>query len=177
MSTRNLVAAGFLFAAGVIVGVLIASAQLVVVAQGATDRTNQVGVWRLSEVRTTGPNARTITNPQPNILIITPHYSCAAFVTPDAAPRPELPPRDKATDKQLADAFRSFGAYATKREVNGNEITTRRIVDLIPNGMRAGNFQTMTFRFEGRDTMWTTGKATENGAIANPSTNKFTRLE
>jgi hypothetical protein len=43
--------------------------------------------------------------------------------------------------------------------------------------MRNGNFQTVTFRFEGQDTLWLTTKATDDGPTANPVTFTLIRLE
>ena len=79
----------------------------VVVALGAQQRSNStpsiVGVWKLSETTTTGPNAKKVTSPQPGLRIYTRQHYSLTTVTSDK-PRPELPEKG-ATDKQLADAF------------------------------------------------------------------------
>jgi hypothetical protein len=56
-------------------------------------------------------------------------------------------------------------------------MTYRRIAAKNPNNLRPGAFTAVTFRFEGNDTLWITGKANQNGPIADPTTLKLTRLE
>src|SRR5438105_717926 len=64
------------------------------------------GVWRVVEIRYTGPNARTITTPQPWLVIFTDKHVASVGVSSDTA-RQLLPAPDERTDKQLADAYRS----------------------------------------------------------------------
>ena len=135
-----------------------------------------IGVWRVAEETTTGPNGRKNTNPQPGVLIFTQRYYSVNEVTANA-PRPELPPPDKRTDKQVADAFGPFTGQAGTYEIKGNELTYRPIAAKNPNVMRAGHFFVDTFRMEGNNTLWLTGKANNAGPIANPGTTKLTRLE
>ena len=173
MSTKRLLAAG------VLVGALIGVAQIVSFAQRGSSDSAVIGVWRVSEVTFTGPNARKVTNPQPSVRIYTPRYYSIMDVTSDG-PRPELP--SQATDKQraeaLAEAFGSFTANAGTYEIKGNEIASKRIVAKNPALMRdGGTLATHTFRMEGKDTLWLTIKTNLDGPIANPSTEKLTRLE
>ena len=133
-----------------------------------------VGVWRISERTFTGPNARTITNLQPGIIIITPHYYSNVVVTSET-PRTELP--EQPTDKQRLDAFGPFGADAGTYEIKGNEITSHPVVHKNPNRMRAGSFEVDTFRMEGRNTLWLTPRTRDTGPVANPTTTTLTRLE
>jgi hypothetical protein len=95
-------------------------------------------------------------------------------VTSDT-PRPELPLQ--ATDKQVADAYRPFTANAGTYEIKGDELTYKIIVGKSPETMHEGNFRVVTFRMEGKDTLWLTQKATPAGALTNPTTVKLTRLE
>lgn len=161
-------------AAAVVLGVgLIGVGQRIGFAQG--DPTSDIiGVWRVSEVRM--PNGRTVTDPQPSLGIFTARHFSAIAVTSDA-PRPDSPPGEQPTDKQLAEAFRAFRAQAGTYEIKGNEITYRIVVAKNPSGMRAGSFVTDTFRMEGKDTLWVTRKATDAGPARNPTTWKLTRLE
>jgi len=46
-----------------------------------------------------------------------------------------------------------------------------------PATMKAGRFQTYTFRLEGKDTVWLTQKATDEGPAQNPATIKLRRIE
>jgi hypothetical protein len=159
-----------------IAGVLIGVAEIVGHAQRGNSNSGVIGVWRVSEIAFIGPNDRTLTTPQPGIVILTPRYYSRNLVTSDG-PRPVLPPPDKVTDKQIADAFGPFIANAGTYEIRGNELTTTRITAKNPAEMRAGNFLTFTFRLVGRDTLWLTSKRDENGPLANPTAVKLTRLE
>jgi hypothetical protein len=167
-STKWLLAAGFL-------GVLLGVVQIVGFAQRGNSNASIIGVWRMAEATSTGPNARTVTNLQPSVAIFTRGYYSLDFVSSDAA-RPELPAQG-ATDKQIADAYRAFVGQAGTYEIKSNEITVKTVVAKNPNLMRAGNFTTRTFRMEGNNTLWLTEKANENGPVANPGTVKLTRLE
>jgi len=163
-------------AAGMAVGIVVGLAQSVGMAQSGKSTSPLIGVWRVAEVTTTGPNARKITNPQPGLLIVTAGHYANERVTSDA-PRPELPPADKRTDKQVADAFGPFNANAGTYEIKGNEITAKRMVAKNPATMKAGNFEVDTFRLEGKDTLWVTAKATGDGPVQNPTTIKYIRIE
>src|SRR5206468_4014070 len=94
------------------------------------------GVWRAAEIRYIGANARTVSNP-PWIVVFTDKHVASVGVSTDT-PRRELPPADKRTDKDLADAFRGLGAaYAGTYDVSGGEFTRTNIVAANPNNMRA----------------------------------------
>ena len=159
-----------------VIGILIGIAAIVGHGQRANPNSGVIGVRRVSELTSMGPNERTLTRPQPGIVIFTPHYYSRNLVTSDA-PRPELPPLDKANAKQIADAWGPFTANAGTYEIRGNELMTNRIAAKNPAEMRAGNFLTFTFHLEGRDTLWLTSKTDENGPAANPTAVKLTRLE
>ena len=135
-----------------------------------------VGVWRVSEVTTTGPNAKKITSPQPGLRIFTQRHYSISEVTSEK-PRAELPPQGQtATDKQMSDAFGPFTGQAGTYEIKGNELTVRATVAKSPNAMRAGSFITSTFVLEGNSLTITT-KANATGPIANPTTIRYTRVE
>lgn len=159
-----------------IAGVVIGMTGIVGHAQLGNSNSSVIGVWRVTEITFKGPNERTVTQPQPGIVIVTPRYYSRNIVTSDA-PRPELPSPDKLTDKQIADAFGPFIANAGTYEIRGDELTTKRITAKNPAEMRDGNFLTFTFRLEGRDTLWLTSKMDENGPLANPTAVKLNRLE
>jgi hypothetical protein len=134
------------------------------------------GVWRVAEVTTTGQNARKVTAPQPGLYIFTSGHYAIETVNTDSA-RPDLPPPDKRTDKQIADAFGPFTANAGSYEVKGNEVTFKIEVAKNPATMRAGSFQISTFRLEGKNTLLLTTKANNDGPAQNPFTTKLTRIE
>jgi len=156
--------------------VLIGVVQIVGSAQRGGSNSAVIGVWRVSELTVTGPNARKVTNPQPSVVIFTQRYFSIDEVTSNA-PRPELPPSDKRTDKQIADAFGPFIAQAGTYEIKGNEITYKRIAAKNPATMRSGDFIVDTFKMEGKNTLWVTSKTNQNEPVANPPTRKLTRLE
>ena len=158
---------GVLAAFAVMLGVVVVTAQ-----RGSTP--SVVGVWRVSEVTLTGPNARKIMSPQPSVRIFTRSHYSINEVTADK-PRAELP-ASNATDKQLVDAFSNFTGQAGTYEIKGNELTTKRIAALNPNIMRSGSFATLSFTVEG-NTLTLVQKSNQDGPTANPTTWKLTRVE
>jgi hypothetical protein len=159
-------------AAGVLAAIALAATAAVTARQQSPS--SIVGVWRVTEVAFTGPNARKVTNPQPGLRIFTQRYYSRSEVTSDK-PRTELP-QGQASDKQLADAFGPFTGQAGTYEIRGNEITTRPIAAKNPGVMRAGNFDTAIFVVDGK-TLTITTKANAAGPVANPSTWRLTRVE
>jgi hypothetical protein len=130
-----------------------------------------VGVWKLTEVILTGPDARTITVTTPNLLIYTKkHFSYIEV----AGPRPDLPQKG-ATDAQKVAAWTPFDAFAGTYEVNGTTSTAHSIVSKDPSGMVQGNFGTGEFKIEGNILILTVKAA--NPPLANPYTAKFVRVE
>ena len=134
-----------------------------------------VGVWKVAEVTFTGPKGRTLTNPQPGLRIFTASHYSVNQVTSDG-PRPLLPDSG-ATDKQLLEAFGPLNVSAGTYQIAGNEIRLTRIVGKTANTMKPGNFMTFTFRMEGKNTLWMTSKASDEGPVPNPQTTKLSRLE
>ena len=155
--------------------VLVVALGIVAVAQRGGADSPVIGVWRLSEVTLTGPNARTLKNPQPGLVIFTPRYYSRNEVTSDA-PRPEIPLQNP-TDKQRADAFSPFTANAGTYTITGDEIRYDVITAKHPTAMKNGNVAVDTFRMEGKNTLWLTVKVGPLGSVANPATIKLTRVE
>ena len=166
--TRHLSAAIFIVVLGAI-------AQTDGIAQSGNANAPVIGVWRVSEITRTGPNAGTVKNPQPGIVIFTARHYSIDMVTSDA-PRPELPAQG-ATDKQVADAFGPFTGNAGTYAIKGNELTRTPVAAKSPNAMSSGIFQVETIKMEGKDTLWLTPKANRAGPVANPTTLKLTRVE
>ena len=163
-----------LLAAGILVGVLIGIAQIVGVAQGGTiSGVIGCGVYRkgLSQDQMRG---RSQIHSQPcgfsrsrtTVLTWLPQTrrdpSCRR-------PRRRRPTRESQT-------FGPFTRQAGTDEIKGNELTIKPIAAKHPDTMRAGAFGTITFRMEGKDTLWLTQKASQNGPTANPTTTKLTRM-
>src|SRR5262245_45193414 len=133
-----------------------------------------VGVWRVTEVTTTGPDGRKNTSPQPGLRIYTQRHYSISEVGGDK-PRAELPAQG-ATDKQIADAWGQFVGQSGTYEIKGNEVIYRAIAAKNPGAMRAGNMTTATFSIEG-NTLTVTQKSNAAGPVANPTTTKLTRVE
>ena len=157
-----------------IVVVLVGIAQVVGTAQSGSAKSPVIGVWRVSELTITGPNARTNTSPQPSLFIFTPRYYSIEEVTSDA-PRPELP-QQGATDKERADAFGPFTANAGTYDIKGNELMATIVTAKNPNAMR-NTSQVFTFKMDGKNTLLLTQTSGLNGPFPNPVTRKLTRVE
>jgi len=152
----------------------MAAIAVLVIFQSASAQGKPEGVWKITEITTTGPNARTITNPQPGLLILTKKYYSLVEIMGDK-PRPDLPQRD-ATDAQKVATWTPFAATSGTYEVKGTTLTARGIVAKSPGQMAPGNFGTIDFKIEG-NTLTITIKANQAGPLANPYTVKLTRLE
>ncbi len=147
---------------------------ILVTVQSAAAQGKLQGVWKMTEVTVTGPNAQTITNIQSNLIIITnKHYSRTGIIGNN--PRPDLPQKE-ATDAQKVATWTPFFADAGTYEVKGTTITTKTLVGKNPSQMEPGNFGTADFKIEG-NTLTITTKASNAGPVANPITLKLVRLE
>jgi hypothetical protein len=162
-----------LVAAGAVV-MLVGVGQIVGMAQSKT-ASSVMGVWRVAEITRTGPEARKNTSPQPGLFIFTGSHYAIEFVTSDA-PRLEVP-AEKPTDKQIADAWGPFTANAGTYTLTANELKNTVMVAKNPNVMKTGGFQVFTVKMEGKNTLWLTQKANQNGPAQNPTTLKLTRIE
>ena len=136
------------------------------------------GVWRVTEVTTTGPNASTNSNPQPGLYIFTAgHYSIVRVNGTTA--RPDLPEDQKtATAAQLLAVYgnTAFTAQSGTYEAAGGKLTTRPLVAKNTAPMRSGVFNTASYKLDGK-TLTITQELNQTGPIANPTTWKLTRIE
>ena len=133
------------------------------------------GTWRVTTVKTTGPNATTRNSPQPGLYIFTgTHYSITT-VNSDQA-RPAVPDQGKATDAQLRAAWDPFTANAGTYEISGGTVSTKPIVAKNPAAMAAGANNVFSFTLTGK-TLTLTQVSNANGKIANPATTTLTRVE
>jgi len=131
------------------------------------------GAWRVVEVETTGPGARTVESPQPGLLLFIGRYYSYTFVTSDG-PRPLLPP-GPATAEDLATLWNPFTANAGTFEVAGSTMYRRPLVAKSTDAMAPGAFNQYSFILSA-DTLWITTTATERGPIRNPSTVRYLRV-
>src|SRR5438128_1977034 len=84
------------------------------------------GVWRSVEVTVTGPNARTITNLQPNLTVVSAkHY--ARVEVQSEGPRPIVADVTKATADELRAVWGPFVAEAGTYELAGDTLTLHPI--------------------------------------------------
>jgi hypothetical protein len=145
-------------------------------ALNAQPKTKLKGVWRVTEVRTTGPNAGTNSNPQPGLILFTDKYYSIMRVTSDR-PRPDLPADPaKATAAELNAVYGVFTANSGTYEVSGDTMVTHPLVAQNPLALHPGYFATYSFKLEGK-MLTLTRVRNANGPDANPTTMKLSRLE
>jgi hypothetical protein len=155
-----------IIACGMFLAVLAAAPS----AMAQTDKL--IGVWKLTEVVTTGPDARLIPNVQPMISFVNKkHMGILGYMSDK--PMPELP--QNPTDAQVVAALNSLWARADTYEVNGNTVSLRNIVAKDTN-TKPGDILIARYRFEA-DTLLMTVISDKNGPLENPYILKFTRLE
>jgi hypothetical protein len=131
------------------------------------------GAWRVTEITTSGPAARTLTSPQPGLLLFTGRHYSYTLVTGDE-PRPDLGGGlVSATD--LLTIWNPFTANAGTYEVSGSRMVRRPIVAKSPDAMAPGAFNEYTFVLTA-DTLWITTAGTETGPARNPTTVKYLRV-
>jgi hypothetical protein len=133
------------------------------------------GTWRLTGVKTTGPNARTVSNPQPGLLIFTGNHYSRMLITSDH-PRTELKDQTKATAAELLATWGPFNAAAGTYEVSGDNLTCRPAVAKNPQVMVPGGEQLFLFKLDG-NTLTITDVRNGNDPVANPTTRTYTRVE
>jgi hypothetical protein len=135
------------------------------------------GVWQVTEVATSGPNAVTNSSPQPGLHIFTArHYS--VVTVNGRGPRPVLSEDlSNETAAQLLAVFgRSFTAQSGTYEVDGEKLTLSALVAKSPAAMAPGAFITASFKLDGK-TLTITQDSNQVGPIRNPIKWKLTRIE
>ena len=152
---------------------LLALALFAGIAHVQSTATPLTDVWRVTQVVVTGPDAATVSNPQPGLYLFTGKYY-SLMVVRGETPRPDL--SEKPTDAELLAAFTPFVANSGTYEVSGTTLITHPIVAKYPNAMHAGNSGTSTLKLEGK-TLVLTQVSTQSGPVANPITLKLTRVE
>jgi len=135
------------------------------------------GVWQTVEVTLSGPDARTITipEPRPNLMIATSRHYSRVEVQAER-PRPMLTDPNKATADELRAVWAPFVGEAGTYEVTGDVITMRPIAAKNPAAMVSGAFIMYSFKLDG-NTIWVTQQRNQNGGFANPVTIKAVRIE
>ena len=137
------------------------------------------GVWRITQVVTTGANAVTITNPQPGLVIFAQgHYSWMS--ANGEKPRTASPaPKDPAslTDaEKLAryEEWTPFTANSGTYSTEGSTLTRHVLVAKNVNVMTAATPQVQSFEIEG-DTLYIIQRSAPGQPVSETRT-KFTRV-
>jgi hypothetical protein len=154
--------------------VLCATSLLTVTAHAQSKAPVLVGAWRLTELKRTGPRAESLKNP-PGLLIFTGKHWSRMYVDSDQ-PRTEIRDVEKATAAEILASWGSFVAASGTYEVSGNTLTCRALIAKNPNVMAPRNLTVYTFGIEG-NTLTMTDVRSAAGAIANPRTFTYVRLE
>lgn len=136
----------------------------VVSAQTATSPID--GVWKITEVVTTGANAATIAAPQPSLLIFARgHYSWLSIG--GTTPRTQSPPAKdpaKLTDAEIAARYAEWNPFTANSgtfETTGSTLSRRPLVAKNVGAMTAANPQIHEFKIEG-NTLWLVQKSGAN---------------
>jgi len=137
----------------------------------AGQATDVEGAWRVVEV--IGPGPRTVTSPQPGLLLFTGRHYSYTFVTSEG-PRAPLA-IGPTTAEALATAWNPFTANAGTFEISGETMTRRPIVAKDPSSMVPGVFNEYLYRVVG-DTLWITPTRTEAGEARAASTVRYLRV-
>ncbi len=133
------------------------------------------GTWRVTGAKTAGPNARTVSSPQPGLLIFTGNHFSRMLITSDE-PRPALKDQTKSAAAELLATWGPFNAASGTYEVSGGNLICRPAVAKNPQVMAAGNELIYSFKLEG-NTLTITEVRNSNGPFANPATITYTRIE
>ncbi len=126
------------------------------------------GTWRVTEIKTTFPEARTITNPQPSLLIFTGNHYSLMIIESDK-PRAEIQDLQKASAAELLATWGPFTAASGSYDISGDTLTMRPAVAKNQVVMAPDNVQLNTFKLEGKTLTVT---RTRNGK--NPARNALT---
>jgi len=150
------------------------TALLVSVASAQLKPTPLTGTWSLTEVKTTGPKARTISN-APGLLLFTGNHYSRLYIASDQ-PREPLKDQSKATAAELLAVWGPVIVSSGTYEISGNTLTFQPIVAKNPEVMAPGAIGVYSFKLEGKQLTMTEVRNV-NGPITNPPTMTYTRVE
>ena len=157
----------------------LVGAPLLSQSRAASEPTIQ-GVWRITEVTRTGPNASTNSSPQPSLYIFTPkHYSLIRVNGTTARPDLTLDQEQSATAAQLLAVFGNdaLSAQSGTYEVASGKLTTRAIVARGTAPMASAAFTTSSYKLDGKTLTITQERNAAGQPVANPTTWKLTRID
>ena len=147
---------------------------ILLIVQSAAAQGKLEGVWKVTEVSMSGPDAFRVSNPQPSLYIFTKKHFSMASITADK-PRPNQS-LEKATDAQKLAAWEGFDADAGTYEVKGTTVTTQGVASKDPEDMQPGKPHIFDFKIDG-NTLLLTLKVNEDGPLPNPIQWKLIRVE
>jgi len=146
---------------------------------GAASQSSIQGVWQITQVTTTGPNASTNSSPQPSQYIFTPkHYSIVRVNGTKARPDLTRDQEQSASAAQLLAVygFDALSAQSGTYEVADGKLTMRALVARNNGAMAPGTSFTSSYKLDGK-TLTITSERNPDGPVANPTTWKLTRIE
>ncbi len=111
--------------------------------------TSLTGAWQVTKVQITGPDAHTVTNPQPGLYLFTGKYFSIMMVTGDH-PRPIHPTLSevpKATPQEILAVYGPYVANTGTYEINGGTLIMHPMVSKNPELMGGS----VTYSFEIRE--------------------------
>ena len=117
-----------------LIGVLVSALGVAFAAQSKSKSIQ--GAWKITQATTTGPNGRTISNPQPSLYLFTAKHYAILAVNGDQ-PRPDLGRGQipTASADELRAVWNPFTANAGTYELSGDSLTIRAIVAKNPAAM------------------------------------------
>jgi hypothetical protein len=138
------------------------------------------GVWKVSEIVTTGANAGTNRNPQPSVVIFTRGYYSYLSVN-GTQPRPKFAPAKdpaKLTDAEKIARFEQWSPFTAQSgtyEVKGTTLTRRPTVAKNVDVMTTNPPMIQEVQMEGND-LWLIQKSAA-GQPASETRTKLTRVK
>ena len=148
---------------------------------GAGSQSTIQGVWRITEVTRTGPNASTNSSPQPSQYIFTPKHYSLIRVNPERR-RARTCPVDREQSATAAQLLAVFGndalsAQSGTYEVASGKLTTRALVARGTAPMASAAFTTSSYKVDGKTLTITQERNAAGQPVANPTTWKLTRID
>src|SRR5688500_3713549 len=148
---------------------------LILLLSGFAAAQNVAGAWRLDEIKTGGPDAKTAKFSNPNIYLFTKGHFSIIRVEGDR-PR-SMDNWTTMTQEQVVDTFiKQFTASGGTYEMRGDTLTMKTTIAKSPGFMARANWITYTVNINGQ-TMTLTGTTTNEGPIKNPQIMTLTRLD
>jgi hypothetical protein len=142
----------------------------------AQSRAGIQGVWRVTEIISTGPNGWDNSSPQPGYYFFTKKHYSIIYVGADR-PRPLLPDISKATADELRQVFvNSFVANAGTYRLLKGKLYISRVVAKDPIHMQPGQDTTSSVKIVG-NRMTITVEQLGGVPVKNQTTVKLVRLE